>query len=117
MSFFSPYAILLIMETIYKSEDFEELNRDKYLLQLIENRNLTKIKHRHDFYEIVLVIRGSITHVMNDNPIKMTNNSFSILSPNDTHFFAAQSKDMKVLSLSITADKFNAFNFITISMQ
>lgn len=94
------------MEILYKAENFEELQKDKYLFQFIQNKTLTKIKHRHDFYEIVLVLQGNVTHVIDGRPIKMMQNSFLILSPSHSHFFQTQSNDVKLISLSVIREKF-----------
>ena len=101
------------MKELYKLEDFEELKKHKYLLQFIQKRQLTKIDHRHDFYEIVLVVEGTITHVVDDIPIKMVKNSFLILSPNNSHFVLSQSTDMQLLTLSIDPNKFKEIDMAT----
>ena len=97
--------ILLIMD-IFRFENYQELKKDKYLFQLVQNRKLTKLNHRHDFYEIVLIIQGNVTHIVDGIPIKQTENSFLMLSPDNAHFYAAQSKDLKLISLSVLPEKF-----------
>lgn len=44
---------------------------------------------------------------MNGNAIKMKTGDFVLLSPKDSHFFAGQSEDAFLFSLSVSVEKFN----------
>lgn len=80
-----------------------------YLLQIVQQRELTKIHHSHDFFEIVYVIEGSFIHIINDLEYYMQEMDFVILKPGDVHAFKQQSKNMKMLGLSVERSEFEMF--------
>lgn len=80
-----------------------------YIFQYIKNRKLSNINHSHNFYEIIVVIDGSCTHVINEKEYKMCKDNFVILRPKDSHFFVKQSDDVTVIGLSVTINEFEKF--------
>ena len=68
---------------------------------------MTKIDHGHDFYEIVFVLQGWVIQVVDGNRKKMAKNSYMFLCPDNSHYFFGQSEDLKMVSLSVAADKFS----------
>ena len=74
---------------------------DGYYYQFVQDRALTKRAHSHDFYELVCILQGEATQCVDGNPVRMTEGSVCILSPENTHYFLAQSEKILVFSLSV----------------
>lgn len=107
--------------TTFLSENYPNFNDNGYLYQLIENRKLIAIKHNHNFFEMLMILRGNATHNIDGNAFVMQELEFVFLNPSATHFFENQSEDAYVFSLSITSEKFtrilSAFEFSPIYGQ
>ena len=101
------------MSTIYYSENFPELKRSQYLYQLTKNRKLTDIPHKHDFYEIVYILNGTVAHCIDGKPCNMRANDFCLLAPRNEHYFCAQTRDAEVFSLSVSREKYAAAAALT----
>ncbi len=101
------------MSTIYYSENFPELKRSQYLYQLTKNRKLTDIPHKHDFYEIVYILNGTVAHCIDGKPHDMRANDFCLLAPQNEHYFCAQTPDAEVFSLSVSREKYAAAAALT----
>lgn len=92
---------------------YEDLfSSNNYLFQYITDRKLSSIKHCHDFYEIVIVLGGSCTQVINDIEYTMPDSSFIILRPSDTHYFTNQSDDVALFCISVIPNEFEKFSEI-----
>ncbi len=48
--------------------------------------------HKHSFFELVYILDGNGTHILNDNKYPYAKNSLYFLTPNDTHAFEIQSR-------------------------
>lgn len=94
---------------IYCSTNIPTFNENEYLYQIVKSRILTDIPHAHDFFEIICVLRGSAIHNIDGNNISMQALDFTILSPNNIHYFIKQSNDLELFSLSILPSKFTKF--------
>ncbi len=90
----------------YKSDDIDGFDSSPFLYQFIEGRKLTNIPHRHDFYEIVAVLKGEVTQFIDEHCYNMGECDFVILSPENTHYFLSQSKKIKVFSFSVRKENF-----------
>ncbi len=88
-----------------------------YHLQSVENRRLSDKKHGHLFYEILCVLKGCCTHVLNGVERMMGENEFVLVLPYEVHCFKEQSRDLKLICLSVESDEFmlmaNAFGLMT----
>lgn len=101
------------MAIIYMAKNFPELERSQYLYQLTKNRKLTDIPHRHDFYEIVYILNGTVTHCIDGKAHPMQANDFCLLAPQNEHYFCGQTQDAEVFSLSVTQEKYAAAAALT----
>lgn len=93
----------------FYSQNYPAFNETGYYYQLIKGRPLTKINHKHDFFELFFVIKGHATHNCDEKIGVVNEYEFVILSPENTHYFETQSNDVYVFSLSITSEKFSKF--------
>ncbi len=81
-----------------------------YIFQLISNRKLSTILHSHDFFEILLLLRGQATHFINSRIYTMKAGDCVILVPGDSHNFSEQSEDLELLGISVAAKEFLQFS-------
>lgn len=78
-------------------------------LQVTGGRKLSDIRHTHDFYEAVLVIRGSMIHEINGNEYENKTGDCVILRPGDSHRIVSQSPETSVICLSVEKGGFELF--------
>lgn len=83
-----------------------------YICQFIRQRKLTDIYHSHDFYEIIIILNGSCTQIINGIEHHFDEDSLIILRPGDFHCFAHQSKDISAVSLSVGKEEFKSFLYV-----
>lgn len=96
-------------EILYQVTQFPSFQETQYLHQFLQNKKLTAISHRHDFYELVYILEGKVNHCVDEQSIFMQKNDFIILSPQNTHHFLWQSNTMHTFSLSIAPPRFQSF--------
>ncbi len=94
----------------YKFEDHVKVHDSKYIFQSVENRRLSNIYHLHEFYEVILLIKGMVTHKINGRDCEMLKGDCVILTPKDKHSFTAQSDDVKLIGLSVSSEEFLPFS-------
>jgi len=51
------------------------------------------IKHTHDFYEIFLIAKGKVKHIINDNEQVLDDGTMIFMRPNDIHYYQRYEKD------------------------
>ena len=78
-------------------------------LQVTGGRKLSDIRHTHDFYEIVLVITGSMLHEINGREYENKTGDYVILRPGDSHRIVSQSPGTNVICLSVEKGGFELF--------
>lgn len=93
---------------IYSYKDFDEFEEKGYLYHFVKDRKLTKINHSHDFYEIVYVIKGSATQIIDGKKTTLSCGDFTFLNENNTHYFESQSDDAYLFCLSVMKNKFDS---------
>ena len=98
------------MSTVYKYKDTDFT--DNYLFQYASKRKLSDIYHTHDFYEIIFVVCGECTKMINGEEYVLKKDSIVFLRPGDSHVFQKQSSDIAVVSLSIEKGEFERMNSI-----
>jgi AraC family cel operon transcriptional repressor len=94
--------------TLY-SRNFPAFQETGYHCKFISNRPLIHTTHRHDFFELFLVLKGNVTHLCDDKNERVNEGEFVFLSPQNTHSFNGQSAELNIFSLSITAERFTRF--------
>ncbi len=95
----------------YKLDDYKDkLICNNYILQIVSGRKLSNIYHCHDFYEVFVILEGSAVHFVNGTTQKMSKGNFTILFPEDAHKFISQSKDLKLLGISVSVSEFKTLS-------
>lgn len=95
------------MECLTYQFDEHRLNTEgNYICQVVSNRKLSNIYHRHDFYEIICVMNGSVRKRINEAERTISQSTVAILRPTDRHCFLSQSKGTTILSLSVKTEEF-----------
>ena len=85
---------------------------NNYIFQFVKNRKLTAIYHSHNFYELIYFVRGSGTQIINDKETVSQEKDVLLLRPGDSHCFVEQSKDIEIISLSISVEEFEKLSFV-----
>lgn len=87
---------------ILKAESYASMKNGEYLFQMALGRKLFADKHSHDFYEIIIVIKGGCKQMINDEIYDCGMGSITVLCPGDEHCFLSQEADTIVAALSVT---------------
>lgn len=75
--------------------------KGKYIYQYIDCRKLSDVYHTHDFYEICIVLYGSVTERFNNEIRVLNENTITMLRPGDAHCFIGQSEKARLICLSV----------------
>lgn len=84
-------------------------NHKDYIFQLA-SRKLTHIYHSHDFYEWLLVLKGSCVTRINGTQYQMEKDQIILMCPGDSHCFLSQDNELTVISLSVKKEEFESFS-------
>lgn len=95
-------------ETVYTPDMFPEMKKTGYYYQFVENRQLSHVPHKHDFYEICMILNGQAIQEVNGETVTLSRGELVILSPRDAHCFVQQSEEMVLLGLSVVSGRFHA---------
>lgn len=90
-------------------QNYPELEQTRFYFQLTFYRRLMPDPHDHSFYELVYLIEGSLTHVVNGVPCRMEEGTLLLLRPGDSHELRDQLPHTNVLSLSICCEEMERF--------
>ncbi len=90
----------------YRFEDYVKLRDSHYIFQSVSERKLSDIYHSHEFYELILLLQGSVSHRVNNTESIMREGDCIILTPRDAHSFTMQTEDMLLVGLSVSCDEF-----------
>lgn len=75
---------------------------------IINNQNQMGYLHRHNYFEIFLVINGSAIHYVNNKNFNLIKGSLVITRPEDKHcYLQPMSPDFQFINLIIITDLFN----------
>lgn len=101
---------------VYTPDLYPEMQEIGYFYQFVEHRPLSKVLHRHEFYEICMMLNGWTIQVIDGEPLSLTQGELVILSPNVYHAYLEQSTDCVLLGLSVQKQRFHtveeAFGFV-----
>ena len=86
--------------------------KDKYILQIVENQKNFAKEHKHTFYEIVYVMSGVCSHMVNGSVIRMEKGDFIILHPFDAHCFLELSASAGVLCISVAIGEYEKYEHL-----
>ena len=90
----------------YRFDTISFRRLDSYIFQKITNRKLTAIHHSHDFYEVIWLIGGAATQVVEGRECLMQGGEAIVLRPGETHYFLSQGEGICLLSLSVRSEEF-----------
>ena len=93
----------------FLSANYPHFNETGFYYQLIQNRALIHTGHRHDFFEVFLILEGRAAHVCDGAVSSVAEGGFVFLSPENVHSFEMQAGGVSVLSLSVLPEKFARF--------
>lgn len=82
---------------------------DTILLQQLM-RYIRVSPHKHEFFELVFVLSGSVTHVIGENTFLHVPGDFTIIPPEVSHYLEAKD-DSICLTASVTEDTFHRLFF------
>ncbi len=94
------------MPAEYRFEDHVKRPNSKYIFQSVSHRRLSGICHSHAFYELILLLEGSVSHTVNGEEWLMRPGDCIVLTPQDTHRFTCQSEDLALVGLSVICEEF-----------
>ena len=92
----------------YYADKYPNFEQEEYFFQYITGRKLTRIPHKHAFYEMVYISSGTACHIINEHMTSMQTGDLVFLSPYDSHYFIDQSKNNSIISISILTERFEA---------
>lgn len=88
-----------------------KLNRHgNYIFQDFFDKTLSNICHSHDFYELVLMCKGSCVQYINNSAYTHLPDDIIFLRPGDCHYFISQTEDLHLVSLSIEKNEFESLS-------
>lgn len=111
---FCEFVILYYMwvmnmeQTLYRFSSLK--TNSNYLYQYVHGRKLTNIYHTHDFFEVIVVLNGQCTQLVNSNEHQLFPGEITILKPGDSHCFLSQSDDLRLVSLSVDVNEASLFH-------
>ncbi len=76
---------------------------------LVHNRALVRVLHRHEFYEIVLVISGSFHNILNGSEEILREGDIVFITPDDLHQCGESSAELDLLSMQIAPEEMERF--------
>lgn len=93
-----------------KPENYSAFNDSHYFLQIILNQAQFTPPHSHNFFEIICVISGSFTHLINNQLLHFREGDAVFLRPSDFHqMIINQPEDVGILSLSVRQERITQF--------
>lgn len=101
---------------VYTPELYPEMQEIEYYYQFVEHRTLSPVPHRHEFYEICLMLRGWTLQTINGEEVMLSQGELVMISPEMYHAYSRQSPDYVLLGLSVQKSRFQtvaeAFGFL-----
>lgn len=93
--------VIYVKSALY---DFNTVSLDKnskYIFQYVSSRKLTDICHSHNFFEVCILLHGSVTEYFNGKERFLQEGTVTVLKPGDVHYFLSQSENVKLVCLSV----------------
>lgn len=93
----------------FKSENI--FDKIPFYHTYFSHNDITTDIHQHDFYELFLVTRGSIIHLVNRQFRELSENTLVLIRPGDIHNFKKiQNQKCYFINLAFTVEIFNKLN-------
>ncbi len=90
----------------YTIEQFHNFKETDYYFQLTNGRKLSSVFHSHAFYEIVVMISGSVVQVLDGKDQLLQAGECVILSPANSHTFHSQEENTNIFCVSVSQKKY-----------
>lgn len=87
--------------THYDFDTTSNHQNSKYIFQYVTDRQLTNIYHSHGFFEMCILLSGTVTEYFNGKTRVLQEGTATIIKPHEAHCFLDQSDGMRLVSLSI----------------
>ena len=75
--------------------------RSNYIFQYVSNRQLTGMYHSHNFFEVFVLLSGTVTEFFNGKKRVLHEGMITIIKPDEPHCFLDQSEQIKLVCLSV----------------
>ena len=85
---------------------YENATSDFHITRITAPREALQI-HSHDYFQIYYVIRGPVTHHLENSTAELTSGDMFILPPNQPHYIEAPDGEVDFYSLSFMPDYFH----------
>ncbi len=92
----------------YSFYEHVKVSGSRYIFQSVTKQKLSNIYHSHDFYELLLLLDGSVRHCVNGSENELHEGDCVILTPQDAHRFTGQSEQLALIALSVQPEEFAA---------
>ena len=76
---------------------------------MVRNRPLDSTLHKHTFYEVILLISGTVHHQLNGVNHTLGNGDLVFINPDDTHWYTYNSVEIELLSLQVAREEMRRF--------
>lgn len=86
-----------------KEENNVEVERG-YTLSFVYGKSRQNSLHKHEYYELFLIIKGSITHLINGEKQTLNEGSLVLIRPNDIHTQICKNDSTSFVNLAFTKD-------------
>ncbi len=90
---------------VYKASEWISSCGVPFIYSHALNRPLNPELHCHDFYEIIFLFSGNVSHCVNNVTYEMRDGDAAFLRPFDTHIFTEQSQQLELFSISVVAEE------------
>lgn len=97
-------------QTVYEASKWLGIGENRsFIYTHVLNRQLNPEEHSHNFYEIVYLFGGEVTHRVNEKEHPMKPGDVTFLRPGDTHVFTRQSEQIELFSISVSEEEMNHY--------
>ncbi len=89
---------------------FSAFSQKLYRHAIVENKYLNTVPHIHEFYEIIIIFSGSVTHIVNGNSHHIEEGDMVIVGPGESHCFSANDNHVdSMLSMQVETGEMETF--------
>lgn len=94
---------------IYRAEDWIRPSGNLFIFPHARNRRLNMEPHSHDFYELIYLFKGAVTHRVDGHTFRMCEAEVCFISPLQVHQFLEQTDSLDLFTLSVMKEEMEPF--------
>ncbi len=95
-------------DIILQRRSFKSFDEQGYFYRI--HTTLSHEKHKHEFYEYMLIIKGSYDHMLNGRKERISKGSFILIRPGESHLLEQVGEGpVSIISTGITEEEFVKF--------